>query len=87
MKEHIPIFLASDDRYIPPLSVTLISLDKNSSDRYIYDVYILNGGLSAESMRTLSSHTDGNYGRFRSLRGDIHHLADKARTPGRRREN
>ena len=54
MKRRIPIFLASDESYLPYLSVTVKSIDLHSSDENIYDVYILSGGLSDEGLRRLS---------------------------------
>lgn len=54
-KLHVPIFLASDDNYIPYLAVTLRSIADHSSSAYVYDVKILSGGLNEENVRLLCS--------------------------------
>lgn len=54
MKKKIPIFLASDERYLPYLAVTVKSIDINSSDEYLYEVYVLGGELSESATRALS---------------------------------
>lgn len=55
MKKRIPIFLASDENYLPYLSVTVKSIDLHSSDDNIYDVYILCDGLTDEGLGRLSA--------------------------------
>ena len=52
-KRHIPIFMASDDNYLPYLVVAIKSISIHSSDEYIYDIRILNNGLSKSSIRKL----------------------------------
>ena len=52
-KRHIPIFMASDDNYLPYLVVAIKSISLYSSDEYVYDVKILNNGLSKASVRKL----------------------------------
>lgn len=54
-KIRIPIFLASDDNYLPYLAVTVKSIDDLSSDEYIYDVRILGEGLNAHSLALINS--------------------------------
>ena len=44
----IPIFFATDDNYLPFLSVTLESLWENSSHEYDYEVYVLHSGIREE---------------------------------------
>lgn len=52
-KKHIHIFMASDDNYIPYLTITAKSISLYSSDEYIYDVTILTGGLKPQNIRKL----------------------------------
>ena len=44
----IPIFCATDDNYLPFLSVTLQSLWENSSHEYEYETYVLHSGVRKE---------------------------------------
>lgn len=55
MKRRIPIFLASDENYLPYLAVTVKSIDMCSSDANIYDVFILCDGISDEGLEKLSA--------------------------------
>ena len=45
-KTYIPIFLASNDNYMPYLGVTLNSLILNADKSYMYDIYIMHSGLN-----------------------------------------
>ena len=44
----IPLFFATDDNYLPFLSVTLQSLKENSSHDYDYKIYVLHSGVKEE---------------------------------------
>lgn len=55
MERRIPIFLASDDNYLPYLAVTVKSIADNGTDGNIYDIKILTGGLSEERVDMLLS--------------------------------
>ncbi|MBQ7948806.1 MAG: glycosyltransferase family 8 protein [Clostridia bacterium] len=44
----IPLFFATDDNYLPFLSVTLQSLLENSSHDYDYQIYVLHSGVRKE---------------------------------------
>lgn len=44
----VPIFFATDDNYLPFLSVTLESLWENSSREYEYEMYVLHSGVRKE---------------------------------------
>ena len=44
----IPLFFATDDNYLPFLAVTLRSLRENSSREYLYKIYVLHSGVSAD---------------------------------------
>jgi lipopolysaccharide biosynthesis glycosyltransferase len=45
--------MASDDNYLPYLVVAVKSISMHSSDEYVYDVRVLNSGLSNSSIRKL----------------------------------
>lgn len=44
-KGSIPIFFATDDNYLPFLSITLESIWENSSHEYDYEMYVLHSGV------------------------------------------
>ncbi len=44
----IPIFFATDDNYLPFLSITLESLWENSSREYHYEMFVLHSGIRDE---------------------------------------
>ena len=41
MKQVIPIFFTVDDGYVPFLSVALVSLLKNASKEYFYQIHVV----------------------------------------------
>ncbi|MBQ8296120.1 MAG: glycosyltransferase family 8 protein [Clostridia bacterium] len=47
-KGTIPLFFATDDNYLPFLSVALESIWENSSREYDYEMYVLHSGIRAE---------------------------------------
>ena len=59
-KKDIPIFFATDDNYVPCLTVALHSLIKNQNKNYHYSIKILTAGLSAESMALIDKYNDAN---------------------------
>ena len=54
MKKRIPIFFASDDNYVPFLSVTAKSIELHADKENIYDIKVLSGGLNERSVSLLS---------------------------------
>ena len=52
-KRHVPVFFAADERYLPYLSVAILSLSENSREEYQYDIRILSSGISAEGIGKL----------------------------------
>lgn len=58
--KEIPIFFATDDNYVPCLTVAIHSLIKNQNKDYNYSIKILTTGLSDESMRLLNKFNDEN---------------------------
>lgn len=59
-KTIIPIFFATDDNYIPFLCVSLKSLVKNSSINNQYKVFVLNTGLSENSLKRIKAFASSN---------------------------
>lgn len=54
-KKEIPIFFATNDNYVPCLSVALASMLKNASKDFKYSVYVLTTGLKSENQEKLLS--------------------------------
>lgn len=44
----VPIFFATDNKYLPFLAITLESIWENSSREYDYEMYVLNSGVDEE---------------------------------------
>ncbi len=59
MKE-IPIFMATDDNYVPFLAVTLQSMIENASKNYNYSIKILNTGISDDNKVKIKRYEDKN---------------------------
>ena len=51
----IPIVFATDDNYVPLLSVALRSILDNASKNYLYKIYILNTELSEENIEKINA--------------------------------
>ena len=47
-KPEIPIFFATDDKYVPFLAVAMTSLLANASQDYFYRIYVLTTSLKRE---------------------------------------
>jgi hypothetical protein len=56
----IPIFFASDENYLPYLTVALLSLKEHASKDYHYAVYVLNAGVSDESIKKVKKYESDN---------------------------
>lgn len=52
-KPVIPIFYTADEKYAPYLSVSIISLLKNASPDYRYEIYVVYDKMSLRTMRKL----------------------------------
>ena len=61
MKQLIPIFFATDDNYMPFLSVAICSLIDNASKEYDYRVLILNSGVSEENVKKIKELENENF--------------------------
>ncbi len=76
-KEKIPIFFASDDNYVPFLSVAISSLIEKASKDYDYDIIILNSGLKEENMHKIKEYEqDGITIKFEDVRKKIESIMD-----------
>ncbi len=61
-KQIIPIFYASDENYLPYLSVSLSSLKANASKSYAYHIYILNADVKeSERAQKVFEYADENF--------------------------
>ena len=77
----IPIFFATDDNYVPMLAVALYSLVKHSSPTNQDNVYVLNTGLSPESVETLSKYARKNVCiQFVNIKEDLQSVLSKLHT-------
>ena len=54
--KEIPIFMATDDNYVPFLAVTLESMLANCSNEYNYSVKILTTSVSEESIKKIQKY-------------------------------
>lgn len=77
----IPIFFAVDDNYTPLLAAAINSLAENASDENLYNIHILNLGLSQKSKAGLSK-----YGRenicifFDNVKESVHYTTNLLHT-------
>ncbi|MDY6367104.1 MAG: glycosyltransferase family 8 protein [Clostridia bacterium] len=60
-KQIIPVFFATDDRYVPFLDVALRSLKDHISKNYIYQIVVLNTGLDKRGTDKILTLTDKNF--------------------------
>lgn len=76
-KETIPIFFASDDNYIPFLSVAISSLLEHSSKDYNYDIIVLSSKLNEENMKKIKEYEkDGVNIKFEDVKSKIENIMD-----------
>ncbi len=59
-KQKIPICFATDDNYVPFLTVALASLLDNASKENFYKIYVLTSHLSEENMNSIKKHKQEN---------------------------
>lgn len=80
-KEIIPIFFAVDDKYIPFLSVTLLSLLENTTSDYYYLIKVLYTNISEESKEKINKYAKENVSiEFVDLNYYIEEIKDKLYT-------
>ena len=61
MKQQIPIFFATDDNYIPFLTVAIRSLIDNASTNYNYKILVLNSGIKKENEAIIKNLEKDNF--------------------------
>ena len=79
-KGEIPIFFATDDNYLPFLSITLESLWENSSHEYDYVMYVLHSGIRQEYQDKIMRYNKTGFsisfvdvaGRLEEIKADLH---------------
>lgn len=57
----VPIFFATDDNYLPYLSVALRSMIDNASRDYTYNIYILNSGLKDSYVKSIMDYAEAGF--------------------------
>lgn len=60
MKDTIPIFFASNDKYVPYLDVAILSIVANSSKENNYEIIVLKTDISQENQNKLLKHNREN---------------------------
>ena len=79
-KGEIPIFFATDDNYLPFLSITLESLWENSSHEYDYVMYVLHSGIRQEYQDKIMRYNKAGFSisfvdvteRLEEIKADLH---------------
>lgn len=61
MAKEIPIFFSSDNNYVPYMTVSIVSLMKNASKNYDYNIIILYNNLTEENLKILQSLAHDNF--------------------------
>ena len=76
-KQRIPICFATDDNYVPFLTVALASLLDNSSKENFYKIYVLTSHLSEENMNSiLKQATENSEIKFVQLSKELDKVQD-----------
>ena len=76
-KQKIPICFATDDNYVPFLTVALASLLDNSSKENFYKIYVLTSHLSEENMNSiLKQATENSEIKFVQLSKELDKVQD-----------
>ena len=60
-KGTIPLFFATDNNYLPFLSITLESLWENSSHDYDYELYVLHSGVRADYREKIEKYSKDGF--------------------------
>ena len=71
MKNKVEVFFASDNNYLPYLSVALTSLSDHASDDFIYNVHILTTDFSDDSLKTTKELVKPN------INVSVHNIKEK----------
>lgn len=76
-KETIPIFFASDDNYIPFLSVAISSLLEHANKNYNYDIIVLSSNINEENMKKIKAYEkEGVKVIFEDVKSKIENIMD-----------
>ena len=76
-KKNIPIFYASDEKYMPYLGVALASLKACKSEKYDYHIHVLyTGGLNGHSKKIKEMEEENFTISFIDVTGEIDRLQD-----------
>jgi len=59
--KEIPIFFATNDGYVPYLTVAMTSMLENASKKYFYKMYVLTMGMSEENKKIVSNIGDTEF--------------------------
>lgn len=62
MNNTIPVFFASNDKYVPYLDVAILSIVENSSKENNYEIIVLKTDISEENQNKLLKHARDNIG-------------------------
>lgn len=55
-RENVPVFFASDDRYLPYLDVAISSLVEHASKNYDYTLHVLHSGIDGKRAEKIMRH-------------------------------
>ena len=59
--KEIPIFMATDNNYIPFVETTIRSMQVNASKKYKYVINVLNTGLNEEKVKIVKKLQNENF--------------------------
>ena len=78
-KKVVRLFFPVDDNYIPYLSVTLASIVRHASKKYVYHITVLHDGLSCKSRKILRKYQNNNniFIWFFNVTAKVHSLSVK----------
>ncbi len=60
-KTEIPIFFATDDKYLPFLDVAISSVAEHANKRFQYSVYVLHSGINGERAEKIMRHSHSDF--------------------------
>lgn len=60
-EKKIPIFFATNDGYVPYLTVAMSSMLENASKKYFYDIHVLTMGMTDENKKIISNIGNTEY--------------------------
>lgn len=60
-KTEIPVFFATDDKYLPFLDVAISSVAEHANNRFKYSVYVLHSGINGERAEKIMRHSHSDF--------------------------